>query len=180
MWRSLRRYFKAEESIALPPSIGRQLAAIEPSICGTLRYYPCLVTLKNGSKLDRVYFVEKEAYIQQWSVLPQDDPTKDGVAISQVFAIVESPSRLPAQFANRLYAGPESGMGYKIFTVIFSDNFRQAFITGNAIDFIEYPLGHNPDDVIDVIDNAGRETNPMPGPKHYWCLFTGKVPDVGN
>jgi len=41
----------------LTPSIKKQLAAIEPSKDWGVEYFPCDVTLKDGVKIERVYFV---------------------------------------------------------------------------------------------------------------------------
>ena len=71
-------------------------------------------------------------------------------------ALAESPRRLPAQFANKLYKSGESGMGYTIFTVIFADGSRQAYGTGNAVDFISYPEGKGQMDVVDCAAPRGK------------------------
>lgn len=63
-------------------------------------------------------------------------------------------------------------MGYTIFTVVFSDGFRQAYSSGNAVDFITYPPGKNPGDVIAVEPHAGREWGPIRAPEWYWCLYS--------
>ena len=68
-------------------------------------------------------------------------------------------------------------MGYSLFTVIFkSDNSSsqssQAYITGGAVDFIDYPEGKGPKDVFRVLLHVGRESNYIDGPKYYWCLYS--------
>jgi hypothetical protein len=117
-----------------------------------------------------VYVVADGLYIKYWGVYPEQDRHKSYIYVSDVEAFAESPRRLPAQFANKLYASGESGMGYTIFTVVFSDGSRQAYGTGNAVDFIRYPKG--PSDVSDVLPHEGRKANPVPAPKYYWCLFS--------
>ncbi len=42
-------------------------------------------------------------------------------------------------------------MGYTVFTSVFADDSRQAYGTGNAVDFISYPVGKGQDDVLDVL-----------------------------
>lgn len=174
----LKQWIRSKEPLVLQPNIARQLAAIEPSICGILRYYPCLVTLKGGATLDQVYCVEQENYMRMWGIHPLDDPAKSYLPISRVISLTESPSRLPTRFANRLYASPESRMGGEIFTVVFSDGLRQAYITGNAVDFIPYPKGQTPGDVIDVLANVGAEAKPLEGLNYHWCLYVGNVPNL--
>jgi hypothetical protein len=57
---------------------------------------------------------------------------------------------LPARFANILYEAGESGMGYCAFSVELRDHRRLYFVTGNAVDFLNWPEGVLPDDVIGV------------------------------
>lgn len=161
----------------LPESLKSQLAAIEPSRSGKLDYYPCQALLRTGATIDRVYVVAEAPYISQWGVYPEQDRAKSSIKIADVSLITGSPARLPARFANRLYEAGESGMGYQIFSVVFSDGTKQAYLTGNAVDFIEYPEGKGMKDVTDVLPNVGRNQNPQPGPKYHWCLYSdGEVP----
>ena len=87
-------------------------------------------------------------------------------------ALAESPRRLPARFANKLYASGESGMGYKIFTVVFADGYHQSYSSGNAVDFIRYPEGLGPTDLVEVLPHEGRNADPVRCPEYYWCLFS--------
>lgn len=157
---------------ALLESLRSRLAAIEPSKSGNLDYYPCQVLLRAGTVIDRVYVIAEAPYISRWGVYPDQDRGKSSIEIADVASISESPSRLPARFANRLYEAGESGMGYQIFTVIFSDDMKQAYLTGNAVDFIEYPEGKSMKDVTNVLPHVGRDQNPQRGPKYYWCLYS--------
>jgi len=72
---------------------------IEPSQDGILKYYPCAVTLRNGTLLDRVYVVDFAPYIKMWGVTPEQDPHKASVPIEDVVTIGESLTRLPARVA---------------------------------------------------------------------------------
>jgi hypothetical protein len=68
-------------------------------------------------------------------------------------------------------------MGYCLFTVIFksdnsSEQSSQAYITGDRVDFIEYPEGKGPQDVERVLPHVGRGSNYIHGPKYYWCLYS--------
>jgi hypothetical protein len=115
-----------------------------------------------------------------WGVYPSSDPGKSEVSVSDLVSVVESPSRLPAPLATELYKAGESGMGYTVFTVIFKTMIqfirrRKTYLTGNAVDFIEYPLGTGPKDVVSVLPHVGRRTASLarqPRPKYYWCLYT--------
>ena len=113
-------------------------------------------------------------FIKIWGWYPDQD---HGKAVSDIASVMDSPTRLPAVFANELYRAGESGMGYCLFTVIFkSDNSSvessQAYVTGDAVDFIDYPEGKGPKDVVRVLPHIGRESNHINGPKYYWCLYS--------
>jgi hypothetical protein len=142
----------------LPPFLREQLPTIEPSVIGRGNYFPCSVTLKDGTTHDCVYVVSQATYIRDWGFYPEGDRN---ISISDVTSLRESPFRLPAAFANRLYSAGESCMGGVIFTVVFSDGSKQAYVTGNAVDFISFPEGKRPADVVDVLPHVGRDANPQ-------------------
>jgi len=156
----------------LPEKLREDLGTITPSVDGDLTYWPCAARLRDGTVLSCVYVVAERPYIKHWGVYPQQDRGKSYITISDVDALAESPRRLPAKFANELYMSGESGMGYTIFTVIFADGSRQAYGTGNAVDFIRYPEGMGPNDVIEVLPHEGRKAELVRGPEYYWCLFS--------
>jgi hypothetical protein len=157
----------------LPLHLKRQLDAITPSVDGDLKYYPCLVRLNNGIETDRAYFVAEGPYIKKWVLYPSQDRHKVEILSSEVASLVESPSRLPPPFANQLYQAGESGMGYTVFTVIFSDDFRQAYLTGNAVDFVDYPEGKTSQDVVAVIPHQGRDdARCRDAPNYSWCIYS--------
>jgi hypothetical protein len=81
--------------------------------------------------------------------------------------------RLPPELATKLYAAGESGMGYCVFTVKFSDGSRRAYVTGNTVDFITPPSGLTAGAARKVYAHRGRDQSPQPGPDYYWCLFQG-------
>ena len=128
--------------------------------------------MKDGTDLVCVYVVPEVPYLKHWGVYPQHDRGKSHISLSDVDALTESPSRLPARFANKLYKSGESGMGYTIFTVVFADGFRQACSTGNAVDFIRYPEGKGQVDVVDVLPHEGRRSELVTCPDYDWCLFS--------
>ena len=154
----------------LSPLLQEQLATIEPSVCGRLKYFPCSVTVKDGTSHKRVYVVSQAAYIRVWGVYPEDDRFKKSISVSDVVSLCESPSRLPGVFASRLYSAGESNMGGHVFTIVFSDSSRQAYSTGGAIDFIDYPDGKGAADVVDVLPHVGGDAKPRGGLPFYWCL----------
>jgi hypothetical protein len=150
----------------------QQLERIKPSIAGDLNYYPCAAKLVSGEVLPCVYLVCGERYINSWGVYPENDRAKNWIRVQDVAEVVDSPCRLPAKFATKLYKHGESGMGYTIFTVLFSDLSRQAYGTGNAVDFIQYPEGKGPKNILWVFAHSGRKANPLPCPTYYWCLYS--------
>jgi hypothetical protein len=156
---------------SLSAELQRQLAAIPPSVDGGLNYYPCQVTLSDGTQLDRVYLVEYAPYLRTWGVTPEQDRAKRSVAIEQVTAVAESPSRLPREFANELYRAGESGMGYCVFRVKFRDGRVERYVTGNAVDFISYPVGYGPEDVVAVEAHALPWEGAKQGAPYHWCIF---------
>jgi hypothetical protein len=157
----------------LPPHLEPQLNVVTPSIDGDLKYYPCRVRLNDGTEVDRVYLVSEAPYIKHWGLYPGQDQHKAEILASDVASLTESPSRLPPQFANELYKAGESGMGYTLFVVVFSDNTRQTFGTGNAVDFIEYPEGKGPGDVRAVVAHEGRNDRSRKDAPHYsWCIYS--------
>jgi hypothetical protein len=154
-------------------SLYEQLLQVEPSRDWGIEYKPCLVTLKDGRKLDCVYVVPEQPYIKIWGVFPEDDSGKESVQIEDVSEIEESPSRLPAKIANKIYDAGESGMGYCVFTLIFNDGSTQAYITGNAVDFVPLPAGKAARDIEDVLTQEGRQAkNQGHGLKYYWCIYS--------
>ena len=160
----------------LLPHIREALKTIEPSHDRQMVYFPCRAVLKSGEACDTVYIVDtdtEEPYIKYWGVYPENDRGKRWIRMEDVAEVQESPIRLPAQFANEIYKNGESGMGYTIFTVVFADGTQQACVTGNAVDFIVYPIGKGPNDVAAVIPHEGREASLVNSPEWYWCLYSG-------
>jgi hypothetical protein len=117
--------------------------------------------------------VLEQPYIKHWGAFPEDDSGKQSVQIEDVSEIEESPSRLPAKIANKIYEAGESGMGYCVFTLVFSDDSTQAYITGNAVDFVPLPTSKVTEDIEDVLPHEGRQAeNQMRGLRYYWCIYS--------
>jgi hypothetical protein len=96
--------------------------------------------------------------------------------IRDLAAIEDSPVRLPARFANEIYAAHESGMGYFIFTLVLKNGRRLPFLTGNAVDFPDWPEGVSSGEVVGVEPHVGRdELSSMGAPtrsaEYLWCLY---------
>ncbi|MEQ8328655.1 MAG: hypothetical protein RIE84_04950 [Parvibaculum sp.] len=156
----------------LPADIAVALDQISPSDDGGVLYYPCSVRMKDGIEFPHVYFVEARSWLVAWAPLPDRSLDKNHLDVRHVAEVQECPDRLPPAFANRLYEAGESGMGYTIFTLRFSDGSRAVYSSGNVVDFVIYPDGKSAADVIDVIPHEGKEDSNMRlAPVHRWCIF---------
>ena len=164
----------------------RKLFKIEPSRDCELLYYPCQVLLENNEQLDTVYVVEEKAYFKVWGVYPEDDPGKKSISIERVEDIKESPYRLPAKLANKMYKAGESGMGYCVFTLVMRNGDRLPFVTGDAVDFPNLPPNYSYKDIVDLLPHVGRdklqdkEHNWIRLPyttsaEYFWCLFSKRT-----
>ena len=155
----------------LSKDLERQLGRVAPSGDGRIAYHPCAVTLVDGSIHERVYVQDAQSYISSWGVWPEDDPGKRYLDVSQVAVIRESADRLPAHIARAIYEAGESGMGYTVFTLVFRDRRTQAYLSGNAVDFVTYPAGKSAQDVASVHPHRGRDDHPSSDATPYsWCL----------
>jgi hypothetical protein len=165
----------AREYGALPGQLRSELERVPPVSDGLVNYYPCKVRLKDGRWQDFVYVVDADSYIRVWGVWPDQDKGKRAIMIEDVEEIAESPSRLPPAFAQRLYEAGESGMGYVIFELSYSDGSRSAHSAGNAVDFVRLPNDKTPKDIVGVHPHAGREARDhFSVQQYYWCLFGKK------
>ena len=150
----------------------RALSRITPSHDRGLAYFPCCVELTDGTIHERVYIVSQLPYLNIWGVYPADDAGKSEVKLADIARIHESPQRLPAAFATELYAAGESGMGYVIFSVTFSDGSKQTYASGNAVDFIQYPAGKSREDVVSVQAHDRSDMNYERAQPYAWCLYS--------
>ncbi|MFH1227487.1 MAG: hypothetical protein V1701_06245 [Planctomycetota bacterium] len=144
----------------ITPQLLEQLRNVKPSIdqfATVIEYYPCKVTLKDGRSFDRVYVQELESYIKHWSIKPTNDTFKYTIPIAEVARIEESPLRLPAKLADKMYQTGESGMGYCVFTLVLEDGRKLPYITGNAVDFPNLPPDVNSSMIIDLLPHEGKE-----------------------
>lgn len=158
----------------LPHNLSKLMNSIDPSRDGGMLYFPCKVWLREGGTLDTVYVEPDEMYIDCWSIYPEDDKHKWSILIDDVVDVQESPMRLPVRFANQVYDGGESGMGVHVFTVLFADGSKQAYRSGGAIDFIPYPAGKGPQDIVGVMPHEGRDDSTARDClRWYWCLYSG-------
>ncbi|HYF14671.1 MAG TPA: hypothetical protein VD971_06325 [Phycisphaerales bacterium] len=136
---------------ALCSNIAEMLRGVEPSVSNYgSRLYPCEVITDDGVFHPRVYVVKASSYIREWGVWPWSDQGKRWVRAESICSLHSSKLRLPVRFANTLNAAGESGMGYCAFSVELRNGSRLYFVTGNAVDFPNWPPGVSPTDVIAV------------------------------
>lgn len=147
-----------------------QLSLVGPCPADEPSCFPCAVVLTDGSSHERVYIQDAQSYVASWGVWPEDDQGKRAIDITHVVLIRESRDRLPQRFARVLYYAGESGMGYSVFTLRFKDGTSQAYIGGNAVDFVEYPPGKSTADIASIVPHEGRDQNPRQLPAYVWCL----------
>ena len=156
----------------LSVALAAQLARVPTSYDG-MRYAPCQVRLRSGEILPRVYVAEESEYLRHWGVAPRAP-----VALENVESIEDSPFRLPRELADSVYAVGETGMGYFIFAVRLRDGRTIRFLTGDAIDFPDWPPGVDGRDAIEVL-TYDRDADQQPQPDEsrgsaaaLVCLYT--------
>jgi hypothetical protein len=150
----------------------RQLMEVSPSRDGEMEFRPCRVRLKDGRMVDGVYVADAAQYIDLWGIWPEFDSHKRSVPIGDVVGIEESPTRIPAHLANKMYEAGESAMGGCIFTLVLEDGRRLPCSTGNAVDFLELPADVTPDMMVDLVPHEGREARQhIRGADFFWCLY---------
>ena len=160
----------------LAKKLREQLAHVEPILINGIKYFPCSVYTVNGQFLPCVYIVEADGYFKHWGIWPEDDHAKYSIPLGEVSSIADSPNRLPAKFAARIYKAGESGMGYHSFSIKFNNGFEQKYIGGGAIDFINYPKELNQNDIKDITLYSGTLGELLSSPTYYWCLYDASSP----
>ena|SRR5579862_3967650 len=158
----------------LSEDLQRQLAMIEPRITESgVRLCACSAKLKNGTVLTCVYLVDAASFLRLTTFRhPADMHGCKWLSPSGLGSISDSPWRLPAKFAKQLDEAGESGMGYRVFTVVFSWWRRRVYVQ-NVVDFIEYPPGKSAAQVKAVLPHIGeRKAGAKSGPVVHWCVFS--------
>jgi hypothetical protein len=156
---------------SMTSAVTEQVSRVATTSDGGLAYCPCSVLLVDGTIVDCVFLVEAQAYIRPWGVWPDQDSGKREVRIQYVVHVRESPHRLPASLAQRLYDAGESGMGYVLFEIEYRDGSRSAHVSGNAVDFVRLAEGKVMSDAIAVYPHEGRNKHLIEAPEYAWCLY---------
>lgn len=165
-----------------PPTLSRplwrRLKRVRPSCDSFLDLRPCRVLLKDGRWLDRVYLVEEAPYLRQWKIRPKEDPSCRDLPLDSIVDVDESPTRLPARFATRLYRAGESWQRFTVFTLVLENGRRLPYLMGHSVDFPQWPDDVTPDLVAGVIPHEAptefRSRTPSPhqaAAHHRWCVY---------
>jgi len=165
---------KIMEVRSISPEQQLQLDKVVPSENRGTLYYPCQVTLTDGTIIDNVYIMEHQSYLRSWVIMPDVDRGKQHILIENVLDIRDSPNRLPVKFANELYKAGESGMGYIIFKILYDNGSTMDTSTGNAVDFVPSPDGLTTKNIVDVLPHRGSRENFVRPLGYYWCLYKKK------
>jgi hypothetical protein len=116
---------------------------------------------------DRVYVAEAISHIFRWGFHPQKS-----ISLLDVKHVSSSPARLPAHLANKLYRGGETSIGGVSFGLVLRDGSTIWAVTGNAVDFREYPPGVSAGDVVDVVHSwQDRKQHAIGSAPYYWRLY---------
>ena len=110
--------------------------------------------------------------MRYWGIPPESDSGKRSVSVSDIADLWESSLRLPPHWADYIYEQGESGMGYCCFRLHFRDGSSQAYLGGNAIDFVRLPAGRTYSDIVRV----ERHTRQAPeghkqNESYYWSIY---------
>lgn len=63
-------------------------------------------------------------------------------------------------------------MAGALFAIVFRNGLRIAVRGGDAHDFIDYPAGYGPSDIVDIDCDIDRHSPYVSLPEYRWCLFS--------
>lgn len=173
-----RTYTEVEPSERTFPKLSARLRdelfEIPSSQYYRLQMWPCAVTSICGTVSQNVLVAEAASYLEHWGAWPDElRGATASLKADDVQSIAESPNRLPAFFANRVYTAGETSMGSHEFAVIFSDGTKYAYKAGGCVDFVLLPEGKS---MVDLVDVSPGDTGNCDGegelPFYTWCLFS--------
>ncbi len=160
----------------LSPQNAASLTKIEPSYLGGAALYPCEAVLHDGSTWPRVYVVDAEqfAYIGDW---PWKSNGMRWLPVENIASLRECPGRLPASFATQVRRAGESGMGYFAFSLGLRDGRKIPYVTGWTVDFLQWPEGVLPSDVVSVhLHDRGDAASAFKNLDCVWSPYLGADP----
>lgn len=164
----------------LPKRLCAQLQKIEPSEDSSGLLYPCSLLMNDGTiycaAILRPYegsaipetpmspdelddLVEHAGQRDHWpremierakDKMREPSPPAEELDLTSIAAIEPCPDRLPAKWANHIYAAGETGMGYYLFSLVMEDQSQFHFVAPH-VDFPRLPPGQYFSRVKDVI-----------------------------
>ena len=140
------------------------IEAIEPSINEYRQLHPCQLILKDGRCIPRAICVEDH----------RGFVTDSWIHPNSVQQVIPSLERMPASLATELYSAGESGMGYQLFTMKMKDGTSHVYVTGNIVEFPDFPDGYGTLDIEDVYPHQGREKTKLgyrQARSVEWCFY---------
>jgi len=139
------------------------------------------VLLRQGELYERVYVMDRDTYVQLGGIWPDPPDGTSALAIENIDWIEDSPHRLTPEIATKIYEAGETGLGYRVFTLLLENGTRLPYSTGRQVDFLELPPGVTTWDIVDVLPHVGREFFQGKGFQPYthagsfdWCLYEGE------
>ena len=142
----------------------------------SITYHPAAAVTKDGATHECVVFFGETAYRRVWG----PDPKRKMIDIEYVRDVRPSRLQLPPKFADRLYVVGETRMGGVDFKLKMKDGKDFYYITGNLVDFIDYPEGYSGSDIAEVqtfplagfagVPSASRPGH-LGGHAYDWCLY---------
>ncbi|TNE60883.1 MAG: hypothetical protein EP335_17755 [Alphaproteobacteria bacterium] len=152
------------------------LELIQPSSDGVTRIYPCDIVLKDGSTRARVAILVGGFGASGWAVGADRE-----IVWNDVQYVHESPERLPARIANKLYEVGEAGMGYLLFWLEDASGRTARCYSGNVVDFGYVADAANDFDRTSIrraeavtnreqMDRFGTKSPPIGAPDYYIFL----------
>lgn len=160
------------DGVVMDQELWEQINSIVPTYYAGAAYYPCAAELKNGDRVDPIYFVDERHYIEFWGVV-QNSSTRQIINSENIRQILPSRFRIPPQFASAISSYFETGMGYRKFYFRMSDGVKLLAMCGNVNDFFDFPAPYGPNDVVDVGEytGGGEDQEVMRSVRSAWCLM---------
>jgi len=137
------------------PELTRAFLHVEPSGNEDRIMRPCSFVLTDGRRIDRVMCIEEAKGFHEG----------DWIHPAEIRAVAESPYRLPAGLARKLYDTGESGIGYYMFVLELTNGDSYVCTTGGIVDFPYLPRGVTSADIADVHPHAGETRSRREGCK---------------
>ncbi len=131
------------------PELTRAMSCVQPTEHDGRVMRPCSLMLKDGRRIDRVICIEEAKAFHE----------DDWIHPAEIQSLAESPYRLPARLAEKLYDFGESGPGFYLFTIELTNGDSFVCTTGPIADFPPLPRGVTCSDIADVRPHTGDPRN---------------------